>query len=117
MSWQPSSETYHQLHDGAHSWLSSHHVSPPRHEAMTDAPQKLPALTALDLPFSPDALRDMSPGVLTALCALPLALFLVKRVLYPTVTAREPPVLRPAIPFVGHVVSLIREKTGMFDRL
>lgn len=84
---------------------------------MTEAPPKLPASMALDLPFSPGVIAAMGPGTLTALAALPVALYLLKRVLLPAVSAREPPVLRPAIPFVGHVVSLIREKTSMFDRL
>ena len=69
------------------------------------------------LPFSPEMVPDMTPGMLTALAALPLALYLLKRVLFPTVGPREPPVLRPTVPFIGHVVSMIREKTSLFDRL
>lgn len=84
---------------------------------MADASQKLPVFMGPNLPFSLDTILAMTPGMLTALAVLPVALFLLKRVLFPTVSPREPPVLRPAIPFVGHVVSLIREKTGLFDRL
>lgn len=64
-----------------------------------------------------DVVASTTPATMAVLAALPLALFLLKRVFLPTVSAREPPVLRPTIPFVGHIISLIREKTGLFDRL
>jgi hypothetical protein len=59
----------------------------------------------------------MTPGMVVAIAALPLILYLVNRVVFPTVDPREPPILRPKIPFFGHIISLIREQTNMFDRL
>lgn len=64
-----------------------------------------------------DTASGLTPAMLTAIAALPLALILLKRVVFPSVGPREPPVLRPTIPFFGHVISLIREKTAMYDRL
>lgn len=55
-------------------------------------------------------------GVLMAVLT-PLLLYNVIRILFPTVESREPPILRPKIPFFGHVISLICENTRMFDRL
>ena len=77
----------------------------------------LPSLIGSKLPISPQMARDMTPGMLTVLAAVPFAFYLLKRVIFPSVSPREPPVLRPTIPFFGHVVSMIREKTGIFDRL
>ncbi|KAK1660095.1 hypothetical protein BDP55DRAFT_677728 [Colletotrichum godetiae] len=38
-----------------------------------------------------------------------LAIFLVRRVLWPTVLGlREPPTLRPKIPLIGHLIDLIQ---------
>ena len=60
---------------------------------------------------------DWTPGMVAAVAALPVALYLFQRVVFPTVDAREPPILRPKVPFFGHIISLIREYTSMFDRL
>ena len=70
-----------------------------------------------DIPSSSGAASGLTPGMLPAIAALPLAVLLLKRVVFPTVSAREPPVLRPKIPFFGHVISLMREKTAMYERL
>ena len=67
--------------------------------------------------ISPDMMETLTPAILTALAAFPVALYLLKRVLLPSVKPGEPPILRPTIPFMGHIISLIREKTDMFDRL
>lgn len=83
---------------------------------MAEASQQPSLLTGSGV-FSPEMMTSLTPGMLTTLAAAPVALYALKRVLYPTVDPREPPIIRPTIPFVGHVVSLIREKTNIFERL
>jgi hypothetical protein len=63
--------------------------------------------------------RDLLLRVGVAAVVLPLILFILwlKRVLYPTYSAREPPALYPRVPFLGHAWSLLREGGGYFDRL
>ena len=58
-----------------------------------------------------------APIAIIATAVLHILLYHVYRVLFPTVDSREPPILRPKIPFFGHVISLVRERTGMFGRL
>lgn len=66
----------------------------------------------------PPYLDDMSPTAwLLSLTALPLALFFLKRVLYPTYDSREPPALWPKIPFIGHVISIAWESGGYYERI
>lgn len=60
---------------------------------------------------------EWTPGEVATALAVPLVLYLVKIVVFPTVDPREPPVLRPKLPFIGHLVSLAREKNSMYDRL
>ena len=83
---------------------------------MTEVSQQPSILSGSGL-FSPDTVASLRPGIVTTLATLLITLYALKRVLYPAVDPREPPVLRPTIPFVGHVISLIREKTNIFDRL
>ncbi|KAJ0164669.1 7-alpha-hydroxycholest-4-en-3-one 12-alpha-hydroxylase [Colletotrichum tanaceti] len=60
----------------------------------------------------------MTTGTLAtaALVMIPLLLVL-KKLLFPTFDPREPPVLRPRMPFFGHVVSLVRESGSFYARL
>ncbi|OHF03164.1 prostacyclin synthase [Colletotrichum orchidophilum] len=51
-----------------------------------------------------------------ALLLLPLALVL-KKLLYPNFDPREPPVLRPRLPVLGHIISLVRESGSFYARL
>lgn len=67
--------------------------------------------------FSGGGISAISPGAVLIIAALPLVLYLLNRIVFPSVDAREPPVLRPKIPFFGHIISLFREQTNMFDRL
>jgi hypothetical protein len=55
--------------------------------------------------------------VLAALLLLPLVIFQLKRVLYPTLDPREPPLLRPKIPIIGHAFAIVWEGGGYFQRL
>ncbi|GKT51777.1 uncharacterized protein ColSpa_11958 [Colletotrichum spaethianum] len=54
--------------------------------------------------------------VTAALVMIPLALML-KKLLFPDFDPREPPVLRPRLPFFGHIVSLVRESGNFYARL
>ncbi|KAJ4304264.1 hypothetical protein N0V88_001877 [Collariella sp. IMI 366227] len=54
---------------------------------------------------------------LLILATLSLAAFLLRRVLYPTYDPREPPVLRPKLPFFGHFWSMSRELLAYFERM
>lgn len=54
--------------------------------------------------------------VTTALVLLPLVVVL-KKVLFPVYDPREPPILRPRVPFFGHVFSLISEASEFYSRL
>jgi hypothetical protein len=58
-----------------------------------------------------DALKAVAVG------SLPVALYYLFPLVYPTVGPGEPPVVRPRIPVIGHVIGMFREWTGMFDRL
>ncbi|KAF9876143.1 prostacyclin synthase [Colletotrichum karsti] len=53
---------------------------------------------------------------IAALILIPLIVVL-KRLLFPVFDAREPPILRPKIPFFGHVFSLVREGANFNHRL
>lgn len=57
--------------------------------------------------------------LLAAIAAVILAVatVLVQKWLSPAVDAREPPLVPPRIPVIGHIVSMIREKTGFYTRL
>lgn len=65
-----------------------------------------------------DAGQSRSTVLLAAATFLmvPLAVIL-KRLLFPTFDIREPPILRPKVPFFGHVVSLVREAANFNNRL
>ncbi|KAK6222436.1 prostacyclin synthase [Colletotrichum tabaci] len=54
--------------------------------------------------------------VTAALVTIPLAVVL-KKLLFPDFDPREPPVLRPRLPFFGHIVSLVRESGNFYARL
>jgi hypothetical protein len=60
-----------------------------------------------------------STPLLTAIVAVILAAAagLVQKWLSPTVDAREPPLVPPRIPVIGHIISMIREKAGFYTRL
>ncbi|KAL2024713.1 hypothetical protein VTK56DRAFT_6914 [Thermocarpiscus australiensis] len=69
-------------------------------------------------PRLPQPDNNMPPMIyLFTLAALPLALLLLRRVLFPSYDPREPPVLRPKIPFLGHAISIAREASGYYTRL
>ncbi|KAI5460810.1 cytochrome P450 [Mariannaea sp. PMI_226] len=53
---------------------------------------------------------------LLAIASLPIAHFL-KKLLWPTFDAREPPIIRPRIPAIGHLIALATEKSGFYRRL
>jgi hypothetical protein len=56
-------------------------------------------------------------ALILTLAALPLALFWLNRVLYPALGPREPPLLRPKIPYVGRAISIFREGGNYYGRL
>ncbi|KAI8651201.1 hypothetical protein NCS55_01363700 [Fusarium keratoplasticum] len=61
--------------------------------------------------------KGTSPVVLTAAIIIPLLFVGLKKLLYPTFDPREPPVLRPRIPFIGHIVGMIRERSSWYIRI
>ncbi|KAK5664333.1 hypothetical protein OQA88_554 [Cercophora sp. LCS_1] len=48
---------------------------------------------------------------------LPLAILFLKAAYFPSIDSREPPLQRSTIPFIGHIVGLIRESASYFTRL
>ena len=52
-----------------------------------------------------------------AIAVLPVLVVLLKRLLFPTFDAREPPVLRPRIPVVGHLIAMARQKSSFYRHL
>jgi hypothetical protein len=64
-----------------------------------------------------DPVSGVDPATAAAAAAVPVVVYLVYRVLFPSIDPREPPVLPPAIPFLGHILSLMREQNNMFHRL
>jgi hypothetical protein len=65
--------------------------------------------------FNTDGLSPVT--VTLAAVALPLLLLLVRKAYFPPLDPREPPLLRPWIPFIGHIVSLARESNSYYVRL
>lgn len=63
-----------------------------------------------------DALSPTTCAVV-ALASLPLILFLLERLLFPQHDPRGPPLLRPKIPLIGHVISILWEGTDYYARL
>ncbi|KAL6355413.1 hypothetical protein LRP88_11002 [Fusarium phalaenopsidis] len=61
--------------------------------------------------------KGTSPAVLTAAIIIPLLFVGLKKLLYPTFDPREPPILRPRIPFIGHIVGMIRERSSWYIRI
>ncbi|KAF4974548.1 hypothetical protein FZEAL_8572 [Fusarium zealandicum] len=61
-----------------------------------------------------DNLSISTAGLALALTGL---LYLLKLALFPAVDSREPPLLKPRLPILGHLVSMIREKAGFYKRL
>ncbi|KAK0623481.1 cytochrome P450 [Immersiella caudata] len=60
----------------------------------------------------------LSPAAITLTAvALPLLLLLFKKAYFPALDPHEPPLLRPWIPFIGHIISLARESNGYYARL
>ena len=74
--------------------------------------QHLIGLLLRDADGSPRSL-----GAIAGIVALPLVVFLVNKLLFPTVDPREPPILRPRVPVFGHVYSLMRETGVYYSRL
>jgi hypothetical protein len=54
--------------------------------------------------------------LLSGLVILPLALLFFKR-LFPAYDPREPTMLWPKIPLIGHAISNVREGAGYYERL
>ena len=62
--------------------------------------------------------ENVSPTLLAlSSVLLSLALVSLKRVLYPALDPREPPVLRPKVPFFGHTFSIVSDGGAYYDRL
>lgn len=59
-----------------------------------------------------------TPGgfTLVAIAVLSMA-FILQRLIFPKFGPREPPVLSSRIPVIGHLISLMREKTSFYRRL
>lgn len=49
--------------------------------------------------------------------ALPALLLLLSRYVAPTVDENEPPLLKPRIPFIGHIVSMFRDGSNLYVNL
>lgn len=49
--------------------------------------------------------------------ALSFGWVLLKRLLYPTYDPREPPIIWPNTPFIGHIISLVQECGEFYIRL
>jgi hypothetical protein len=57
-----------------------------------------------------------SKPIVTVLVLLAVAA-LVGHVLSPNVDGREPPVLKPRIPIIGHLISMIRDQAHFLSRV
>lgn len=70
--------------------------------------------------FLGSLLQDKDQSLLSTMVLIliaPILLFSLKKIFYPTVDPREPPIVRPTIPFVGHIISMIRERASWYKRL
>ena len=54
--------------------------------------------------------------MLTIVVAIPLAV-LVRHLISPAYDPREPPVIKPKIPLIGHIISMVTEASGYYQRL
>ncbi|KAF4997082.1 hypothetical protein FDECE_12193 [Fusarium decemcellulare] len=62
--------------------------------------------------------KMISPVVLAmALIFVPILSIVVKKFFFPAFDPREPPVLRPRIPFVGHIINMLKERSSWYIRL
>ncbi|RSM16167.1 hypothetical protein CDV31_004630 [Fusarium ambrosium] len=61
--------------------------------------------------------KGTSPVLLTAAIMIPLLFVGCKKLLYPTFDPLEPPILRPRIPFIGHIIDMIRERSSWYIRI
>jgi hypothetical protein len=64
-----------------------------------------------------DGKLAISPIAVFAIAALPLLIFILNKGFYPSVDAREPIIIPPKIPFIGHIISIFREGTSFYKRL
>lgn len=58
-----------------------------------------------------------STTLVLGLVVILLILALLRWALYPTLDPREPPMLWPKIPLIGHSLSIVSEGGGYYDRL
>ena len=70
----------------------------------------------LPMALSTDLLHDGNTMVLLVAVILLGGLYVWSRYA-PQVEAREPPVLRPTIPFIGHIIGMVREGPHYLRRL
>jgi len=59
----------------------------------------------------------LSPLALLTAIIVPLLLLILKMAYFIPLDSREPPLLRPYVPFVGHIIGLARESNGYYWRL
>jgi hypothetical protein len=62
-------------------------------------------------------LSEVPTGATGLAIALVAALVLLGRLLAPKIGPSEPPILKPRIPFVGHIIGMMREKNSFYQRL
>lgn len=58
-----------------------------------------------------------SPAVYTTFAALMVLLVVVKKLSSPTVDSREPPLMHPRIPVIGHLLGMIKHGNQYFKSI
>lgn len=64
--------------------------------------------------FFADDLRNSPGGYIAVAIVLALFLLLLRAKPAPHLGCREPPLLKPRVPFVGHIIGLIRHHSNYF---
>ncbi|KAM5344429.1 hypothetical protein ACJ41O_012965 [Fusarium nematophilum] len=60
---------------------------------------------------------ERAPLILTTILVLPILFIAVKKLLFPPFDPREPPVLKPTIPLIGHIIRMVRERASWYKHL
>lgn len=59
-------------------------------------------------------LQGYTPSIILAVAAV---LLIIRQRLALQLDPREPPILKPRIPYIGHIIGLLRYHTAYFDHL
>lgn len=63
------------------------------------------------------AMESLAIVTASLVVGLTVLLVLLDCILSPSMHTLEPPVLKPRVPFIGHAITMFREKAGFYSRV